>query len=80
MSRLPYISRPCYDKWWRCPGWTGGGMRYAKKNRCNNGSVARIRFGFGHCDICNTLTLPTWIRNLDWRWWHSNFILWRRYR
>ena len=31
------ISRPCYDKPYRCPGWAGGGMRYAKVDRCSNG-------------------------------------------
>lgn len=28
------LSRPCYDKPHRCPGWAGGGWMYAKKDLC----------------------------------------------
>lgn len=28
------ISRPCYDKPHRCPGWAGGGCLGAKEDRC----------------------------------------------
>jgi hypothetical protein len=28
------ISRPCYDKYHRCPGWAGGGTKGAKVDRC----------------------------------------------
>ncbi|GAB2734711.1 hypothetical protein GCM10027273_12030 [Nocardioides pakistanensis] len=33
------ISRPCYDKPHRCPGWAGGGMFSAKVDRCADGRV-----------------------------------------
>ncbi|MFD3463825.1 hypothetical protein ACFWVM_29265 [Nocardia fluminea] len=33
------ISRPCYDKSWRCPGWNGGGMRYARVKHCAGGRI-----------------------------------------
>lgn len=39
------LSRPCYDKPHRCPGWAGGGNRFpsekgeAKYGSCNNGSI-----------------------------------------
>lgn len=28
------LSRPCYDKPHRCPGWAGGGMHSARVYRC----------------------------------------------
>ena len=59
------LSRPCYDKPHRCPGWAGGGTRSAKVSRCENGSVrtrvpepsypselkypGSARWRFGHC-------------------------------
>lgn len=37
MTRL---SRPCYDKPHRCPGWAGGGLKFPKgEDRCENGSI-----------------------------------------
>lgn len=33
------LSRTCYDKSHRCPGWAGGGMHYAKTDRCIDGRV-----------------------------------------
>lgn len=33
------LSRPCYDKPHRCPGWAGGGWKYGKVDRCDNGSI-----------------------------------------
>lgn len=33
------LSRPCYDKPHRCPGWAGGGWKFGKKGTCSNGSV-----------------------------------------
>lgn len=34
------LSRPCYDKPHRCPGWAGGGWNTAKRDdRCPGGSV-----------------------------------------
>lgn len=33
------IARPCYDKFWRCPGWAGPGWKRNKQdgNWCENG-------------------------------------------
>lgn len=46
------LSRPCYDKPHRCPGWAGGGVHfpstrgYAKYGSCDNGSIrTRLRRG-----------------------------------
>jgi hypothetical protein len=33
------LSRPCYDKPHRCPGWAGGGWKSSKADRCENGSI-----------------------------------------
>lgn len=33
------FSRPCYDRSWRCPGWIGGGLSYARVNRCDEGRI-----------------------------------------
>ena len=33
------LSRPCYDKPHRCPGWAGGGLKYAKVDRCADGHI-----------------------------------------
>jgi hypothetical protein len=34
------ISRPCWDKPHRCPGWAGGGNRFAKVQTCDNGRIS----------------------------------------
>ena len=81
------LSRPCYDKCHRCPGWIGGGNKFAKVDRCNGG---RINFsfdksffflgkyfrvtGFGHCNRCDVLVLPYSIRLLDPTYWKSEAI------
>lgn len=58
------LSRPCYDKPHRCPGWAGGGMKYAKTERCHGGHVtARSPWWFGRCDTCGVVTWP-WV----WAW------------
>lgn len=62
------ISRPCYDKRHRCPGWAGGGMLYAKVTRCDGGY---IEHGQSRCNKCNVVILPRWTRWLDWRYWDS---------
>lgn len=33
------LSRTCYDKAHRCPGWAGGGIHSAKVSRCPSGSI-----------------------------------------
>lgn len=34
-----FLRRHCYDKFWRCPGWAGGGWSYPKVQRCDGGSL-----------------------------------------
>lgn len=74
------LSRPCYDKMHRCPGWAGGGMRFAKVNCCKDGRLRDPkresiyegfwwRWRFNRCNTCDVLVLPYVVRELDWRWW-----------
>ena len=70
------ISRPCYDKYWRCPGWAGGGTRHAKRGRCDSGSLSRVitfdawwRWRAHQCPTCGVIVLPYMVRWLDWRFW-----------
>jgi hypothetical protein len=67
------LSRPCYDKPHRCPGWAGGGMRYAKVDRCDGGRLDIYRswwqWRINRCDTCGVYVLPYVVRWLDWRWW-----------
>lgn len=72
------LSRPCYDKYWRCPGWAGGGPKRAKTTRCDNGRIAvdwedRWRlWKFWPCDTCDVVVLPYRLAQLApsnlW-WW-----------
>lgn len=70
------ISRPCYDKMHRCPGWAGGGMRFARVERCDDGRLVGgrdgslfegrfWRFRFNRCDTCGVVVLPYAIRWVD---------------
>lgn len=59
------LSRQCYDKFWRCPGWVGGGFRASKRHRCNGGGLLVP----GSWNKEHTAALP------DDRWWK-----WRWYR
>lgn len=65
------FSRPCYDKYHRCPGWNGGGPRFAKNVRCDGGRIAidyddKLRnWKFWPCDTCNVLVLPYHARKLS---------------
>ena len=84
MTRL---SRPCYDKPWRCPGWAGGGMKYAKRDRCDEGRIQGWQgqhkwphLWFHRCGTCDVVTWP-----FSARWLSPGFIarrifLARRYR
>jgi hypothetical protein len=70
------ISRPCYDKFHRCPGWAGGGMLYAKVDRCEGGRLpddaydSRLwKWRINQCATCGVYVLPYVIRWLDWRQW-----------
>lgn len=76
MTRL---SRPCYDKFRRCPGWAGGGTKFAKKQRCSNGSILydpdkRLwKWRLHRCNTCDVIVLPYHIRWIDFRWWIWQF-------
>ena len=84
MTVTPFrISRPCYSKMHRCPGWAGGGMRYAKRDRCaGTGYVGSPRRGsriiyegklwrlrVNRCTACGVWVLPWAVRYLDPGWW-----------
>jgi hypothetical protein len=78
------LSRPCYDKFRRCPGWAGGGMRFAKRDRCDNGRVEGIydkrfyRWRFNRCNTCDVVVLPIVVEYLDWRYWQYKISRWIR--
>lgn len=77
------LSRHCYDKPRRCPGWAGGGFSYAEVQTCDNGSIqllddhtgslfiTRIKrnWSFHRCDTCDVVCWPIVVRWLDYRWW-----------
>lgn len=68
------ISRPCYNKYHRCPGWAGGGTRSARVDRCDGGYIngyqkPHWRWRTNRCSKCNVLVLPFNIRYLDLRYW-----------
>ena len=81
------ISRPCYDKYHRCPGWAGGGLRYAKRKRCDGGSLGSVidydsrwwRWRVHRCPVCDVYVLPYNIRQIDPTWWRSEIQHWWRY-
>jgi hypothetical protein len=84
------LSRPCYDKMHRCPGWAGGGMRFARHDRCVNGRLrprgrrehiyaGRLwRLRLNRCDTCDVLALPYAVRWMDPRW--LTYVLRRAFR
>lgn len=64
------ISRPCYDKYHRCPGWAGGGMKSGKETQCDGGYVTMHykrgwEFMPHRCAKCHVIVLPFYIRYLD---------------
>lgn len=79
------LSRGCYDKFHRCPGWNGGGPKYPQRRRCNGGRIqvnyeARLwRFRFWRCNRCNVVVWPYATRYLSpWEiasdvkyWWRN---------
>jgi hypothetical protein len=77
------LSRPCYDKYHRCPGWVGGGMHYAKRMRCSDGRIVvnyedRLwRWKFQRCNTCNVVVLPYNLVQLAPAnvWWRIKFFL-----
>lgn len=74
----PRWSRPCYDKYHRCPRWAGPGLRYAKVQRCPGGSIGGAngwterrfpKWRVNRCDRCNVRVLPYNVRWIDPAWW-----------
>lgn len=79
------LSRPCYDKAWRCPGWAGGGPKYAARKTCRSGHMIGFaelphwRWRFLRCDQCDVVTWPYMTRYLSpWEivdeitlWWRG---------
>lgn len=65
------ISRPCYDKFHRCPGWNGGGNRYAEVCRCDGGHLGFAydrrawKWRLTRCLTCGVVVLPYMIRYVD---------------
>jgi hypothetical protein len=67
------ISRPSYDKPWRCPGASGGGWSTPRVQRCDGGSLAKTRaysgrfstFRFARCPKCGVIVLPYGVRWID---------------
>lgn len=67
------ISRPCFDKYWRCPGWAGGGCRHAKVERCPGGSLTSVidfdsrrwKWKFHQCPECGVWVMPYMVRYLS---------------
>jgi hypothetical protein len=79
------LSRHCYDKPHRCPGWAGGGAKYPKgESRCNNGHI-QIDYSnwwtrdwtFHRCDKCDVVCWPIVVRELDWHWWRWRLHDWK---
>jgi hypothetical protein len=67
------IRRACYDKPHRCPGWAGGGFKYAKTKVCENGYIPYSdskfdRWSFKRCTTCGTVRLPIVGRWVDPTW------------
>jgi hypothetical protein len=65
------LSRPCYDKFHRCPGWNGGGPHYARRHRCDDGRIqvdhdARLwKWRFWPCNRCDVVVWPYMTRWLS---------------
>lgn len=87
------LSRCCYDKHHRCPGWAGGGTTGAKVELCQSGSIrvnkldesgypghpGAFPWRFGHCTKCDVVTWPVVTRWLDPGWWRWEIKwFWRR--
>lgn len=77
------ISRPCYNKMHQCPGWAGGGMKFAEVTRCDSGSLGdelydkRLwKWRTNRCGTCGLLVLPCMVRWVDPGWWRHTFRMW----
>lgn len=77
------ISRPCYDKPRRCPGWAGGGWKHAEYVLCyeREGQSGYVSIDFENpwwrwkthkCTSCGVVVLPYVIIWTSWRtWWYE---------
>jgi hypothetical protein len=66
------FSRPCYDKPHRCAGWAGGGMKYAKVDRCANGHI-HVRRGRQVSTLDGTETyVDDYPASNPWRFGHCD--------
>jgi hypothetical protein len=77
------ISRPCYDKPRRCPGWAGGGWKGAEHLLCHekDGYSGYTNINFrdrwwkwktSKCDNCGVIVLPYAVRLTSLRsWWYE---------
>lgn len=69
------ISRPCYDKYHRCPGWAGGGTKWARVQKCYTGYIdvdysrRAWKWRTHRCASCGVIVLPYVVRWLDLGWW-----------
>lgn len=80
------LSRMCYDKAWRCPGWIGGGPKFATVERCDGGRILlgddakHWQWKFLRCDTCDVVTWPYVTRYLSLYEWAWKIKFWWRYR
>lgn len=82
---LTNVRRHNYDKPWRCPGWSGGGLSTPRPSRdiCNGGSFAPhwgkgCGWHFHACPECGTVAIPHVTRWLDpTYYWYIKFRDWR---
>ena len=71
MRRLFNISRPCYNKFHRCPGSAGGGIHDPRAEQCDGGylgahyAVPHWKWRPARCPQCGVLVLPYMTRWLD---------------
>jgi hypothetical protein len=73
-----------YDKGWRCPGWSGGGLSTPRPRRdiCPGGSFAPhwgkgCYWHFHRCRKCGTIAIPLVTRWLDPTfWWYIQLPHW----
>lgn len=79
------LSRGCYDKFHRCPGWNGGGPKWPKgPTRCDSGRIqvdysARWwRFRFWRCNECDVVVWPYATRCLSVPWLFWELRCWLR--
>ena len=74
------ISRPCYDKYRRCPGWAGPGLRAARNPSCDGGIVPCSPWRVSRCETCGLRVWPYTVRYLDPTWWLYKARDWKEYR